>query len=42
MIKKEVSNKKRDEFVKENLLPVKKEKIGIISNCSKGEKNIFY
>lgn len=41
-MKRDVNNKKKDEFVKDNLLPIKKENIGTISNCSRGENNIFY
>ena len=35
-----VKNKNKLEFVKANLLPNKKENIGTISNCSKGEYDI--
>lgn len=40
-IKEKTKKRKNDEFVKANLLPIIKEKIGTISNCSKGEKSII-
>jgi hypothetical protein len=41
-MKKKTKTRKKDEFVKANLLPITKEKRGTISNCSNGEKNIIY